>query len=142
MHASMVPLVLNLDSGAITTTFHVVIDDCFATVPVPEGQTLPPELWSHLFGDFHYQYVFNDDDEDDYDIVLQDEKEDVLQQDFVGTTIQNVSPALPLPVLPSAATHSALSDALPSDQLNNIAHAKFAWCACILLTAFRDSSQF
>ena len=77
MHASTVPHVLNPDSGAITTTFHVVFDDWFAMVPVPEGQTLSPELWSHLFGNFYYQYVFNDD-EDDYNIVLQDEMQDIL----------------------------------------------------------------
>ena len=77
MHASTVPLVLNPDSRAITTAFHVVFDDWFAMVPVPEGQTLLPELWSHLFSDSWYQYVF-DDDEDDYDIVLQDDAHDIL----------------------------------------------------------------
>ena len=44
MHASTVPLVLNPDSRAITTAFHVVFDDWFATIPVLEGQTLSPEL--------------------------------------------------------------------------------------------------
>ena len=77
MHASTVPLVLYPDSKEITAAFHVVFDDWFATVPVPEGQTLLPKLWSHLFGDSWYQYVFNDD-EDDYDIVLQDDVQDIL----------------------------------------------------------------
>ena len=31
-HASTVPLVLNLDTGAITPQFHVVFDDWFTTV--------------------------------------------------------------------------------------------------------------
>ena len=57
-----------------------------------------------------------DDDEDDYNIVLQDDMQDILQQDFVGTTIQNASPVLSLPVLPSAATCSVPLDALPPDQ--------------------------
>lgn len=32
MHASMVPLVLNLDLGAITAAFHVIFNDWFVTV--------------------------------------------------------------------------------------------------------------
>ena len=115
MYASTVPFVLNPDSGAITAAFHVVFDDWFMMVPVLEGQTLSPELWSHLFGDSHYQNVF-DDDNNNYDIVLQDDVEDILCQDFVETTIQNASPASPLPVLPSVATCPVPSDALPPNQ--------------------------
>ena len=77
MHASTIPLVLNPDSSAITTAFHMVFDNWFTMVPVFKGQTLSPKLWSHLFGDSRYQYVSNDD-EDNYDIVLQDDVQDVL----------------------------------------------------------------
>ena len=105
MHASMVPLVLNHDSGAITAAFHVVFDDWFAMIPVPDGHSLSPELWSHLFGDSRYQYVFDDDD-DDYDIVLNEDGQDILRQDFVATTIGHASPASPLPILPPAVTRA------------------------------------
>jgi len=64
-HASSVPLVLNLDTGAITAQFHVVFDDWFATVH-SSPDDLPdfgsPE-WDKLFGDSFYNYPFDDDDE-------------------------------------------------------------------------------
>ena len=86
------------------------------------SRNLSTKLWSHLFGDSCYQYVFDDDD-NNYNIVLQDDMVDVLQQDFVGTTIQNASPASLLPVLPSAMTCAVPSDALPSDQWPSLSPA-------------------
>ena len=64
-HASTVPMVLNVATGYITPQFHVVFDDWFTTV-TSTADTLPdfnsPE-WSQIFGDSHYQYPFDDDEE-------------------------------------------------------------------------------
>jgi hypothetical protein len=54
-HASMVPLVLNPVSGAITPTFqHVVFDDWFAAVALDELPDFNSEAWQRLFGDSTY----------------------------------------------------------------------------------------
>ena len=34
----MIPLLLNLETGAINTAYHVVLDNWFATVPTKEGE--------------------------------------------------------------------------------------------------------
>ena len=39
VHASDVPLVLNLHTGAITPQFHVLFDDLFSTVPLIGGES-------------------------------------------------------------------------------------------------------
>ena len=57
-------LVLNLDSGAITSAFHVVFDDWFAMVPLLDDYAFPDDVWQRLFGDSEYQYVVDDDDDD------------------------------------------------------------------------------
>mgnify|MGYP000681102589 CR=1 FL=1 len=66
-HASTVPLILNLDTGAITPQFNVVFDDWFATVGCSDAdipQPMTPE-WDRLFGDSTFQYPFDDEMEDD-----------------------------------------------------------------------------
>ena len=65
-HASTVPMVLNVATGYITPQFHVVfLDDWFTTV-TSTAAALPdfdsPE-WSQIFGDSHYQYPFDDEEE-------------------------------------------------------------------------------
>ena len=64
VHASLVPLVLNPDSGAITSAFHVVFNDWFATVPLPDDHAFPDDKWQRLFGDSEYQFMLDDDDND------------------------------------------------------------------------------
>jgi hypothetical protein len=64
-HASTVPIILNPDTGAITTVFHVVFDDWFATV-VSSEDSLPnfnSDEWSRMFGDSMYQYPLDEEDE-------------------------------------------------------------------------------
>jgi hypothetical protein len=64
-HASTVPIVLNVSSGYITTLIHVVFDNWFTTITSAIA-TLPDfntPAWSKLFGDSHYQYPFDDDNE-------------------------------------------------------------------------------
>jgi hypothetical protein len=49
-HASEFPLVLNLDTGSITTQFHVVFDDhLFTTVPSIERDTALIDHWAELY---------------------------------------------------------------------------------------------
>ena len=52
-HASTVPLVLNLDTGAITPQFHVVFDDWFTivTTSVDDLPDFNSTAWSKMFGD-------------------------------------------------------------------------------------------
>jgi hypothetical protein len=58
-HTSTIPRVLNPRTRAITTPYHVVFDDWFATVGSDPAE-LPDfksDEWNKLFGDSEYQYV-------------------------------------------------------------------------------------
>ena len=48
IHSSEVPLVLNLQTGSITSQYHVVIDDCFSTLESIGQDDDPPDHWDHL----------------------------------------------------------------------------------------------
>jgi hypothetical protein len=48
IHSSKVPLVLNLQTGSITTHYHVVLDDSFFTVVSIGKDEDPPEYWDDL----------------------------------------------------------------------------------------------
>ena len=63
-HASTVPLVLNLDTSAITPQFHVVFDDWFTTVAasVDDLPDFKSSAWSKMFGDSEYQFIRDEDD--------------------------------------------------------------------------------
>ena len=107
-HASMVPLILSLDTGAITPQFHVVFDDWFATV-TSDPTSLPhlgtPE-WEKLFGERTYQY-FQDDDNDS---TPQPPPDDCAHTPFLSrrqeieAADQQQSTPQPLPVLAPAET--------------------------------------
>jgi hypothetical protein len=47
-HSSEVPMVLILNTGSITTQFHVVFDDLFTIVPSVEKENDPPSHWEDL----------------------------------------------------------------------------------------------
>ena len=68
-HATTVPLVLNVSTGAITPQFHVVFDDWFATVTSESDD--PPDFssedWKKMFGESRFQYI-EDEDEVDQEI--------------------------------------------------------------------------
>ena len=69
-HASSVPVVLNPETRFITTPFHVVFDDWFATV-ASSPDSLPDfksAEWESLFGDSTFSYPVDDGDEEDPDI--------------------------------------------------------------------------
>ena len=63
-HASTVPLVLNLDTGAINPQFHVVLDDWFTTVTtsIDDLPDFNSTTWSLMFGDSEYQFIRDEDD--------------------------------------------------------------------------------
>src|SRR6476620_3344044 len=64
-HSSSVPLVLNLETGAITAQYHVVFDDSFATVATDPSQLpdLYSDEWANLFGNDSHHYVPTEDDD-------------------------------------------------------------------------------
>ena len=71
LHASTVPLILNLTTGHISPQFHVVFDDWFTTVSTdekaPEDDDIEDTIWSELFNDQRFQVHFDDDDPMDLD---------------------------------------------------------------------------
>ena len=101
-HASTVPLVLNLDTGAISPQFHVVFDDWFATV-ASSSDSLPPidsPEWQQLFGDSTYQYFFDDDDPADSPSAASDSPP---LDSAVRSAHDRLAPPTPLPVPPPVA---------------------------------------
>ena len=62
-HAHTVPLILNLDTGAITPQFHVVFDDWFTTVTtsVDDLPDFNSTACSKMFGDSEYQFIRDED---------------------------------------------------------------------------------
>ena len=103
IHASLVPLVLNPDSGTITSAFHVIFDDWFTTVPLLDDYAFPDDKWQRLFGDSKYQYVVDDDD-DNYPLSSQSDLDTTDHHDLVSDHIAQVTPATPLPIPPPPAT--------------------------------------
>ena len=70
LHASNVPLILNLTTGHISAQFHVVFDDWFATVSTEDKglrDDIEDDVWSQLFNDQRFQAHFDDDDPMDLD---------------------------------------------------------------------------
>jgi Reverse transcriptase (RNA-dependent DNA polymerase) len=120
-HHGSAPLVLNPTTGTITTKFHVVFDDWFATIG-----TSPDELpafesspWVDLFGttEFHS----NDDDAtnaDDSNGLYDDEPSTLTQCQMtrVAETYDLLQPPTPLDVAPppSFIESPARDDALPT----------------------------
>jgi hypothetical protein len=96
-HASCVPLVLNLDTGAITAQYHVVFDDWFSTIS-SDPDSLPDfnsTTWSELFGD---STCHIDDDTDN--LSTSDEPITFDQHNAVSQAFDSHRPNTPLPVLP------------------------------------------
>jgi transposase InsO family protein len=103
-HASTVPLVLNLDSGYITSQFNIVFDDWFATIAA-SLESLPdlnsPE-WSKMFGDSTFQ--FNFDDSDDDQVELNHDLPESLERRHASVTqaMGTHRPVVPLHIVPAA----------------------------------------
>ena len=64
LHASTVPLILNLTTGHVSPQFHVVFDDWFTTVSTEDksAEDIEDVVWSQLFNDHRFQVHFDDDD--------------------------------------------------------------------------------
>ena len=88
-HASTVPLVLSLDTGAITPQFHAVFDDWFTTVTtsVDDLPDFNSTAWSKMFGDSEYQFISNEDD-------TQVDPEDFTMSEAITTRQNPVFPRL------------------------------------------------
>ena len=70
LHASTVPLILNLSTGHVSPQFHVVFDDWFSTVSTEDKAPLDDihdDVWSKMFNDHRFQAHFDDDDPMDLD---------------------------------------------------------------------------
>jgi hypothetical protein len=69
LHASTVPLILNLTTGNISPQFHVVFDDWFTTVSTEDKgiESIDDETWNQLFMDNKFMAHFDDNDPADLD---------------------------------------------------------------------------
>ena len=100
-HATSAPLVLNLETGAITSQFHVVFDDWFATIATQE-EDLPDfneDEWSRMFGTSTYHEDPGDDEESEHEGELPPDNNDtrqIMEQEYHGP-IAPPPAQLPLP---------------------------------------------
>jgi hypothetical protein len=99
-HSSTVPLVLNTETGSITTAFHVVFDDWFATIAttVDDLPDFNSDSWSRLFGDSRFQYVVDDTDVNEEIDVDPTTPASNARRDNVGRAMDNFLHPGPLPV--------------------------------------------
>ena len=98
-HAMSAPLVLNLDTGAITPQFHVVFDDWFATVPADINSlpTIGTTEWDNLFGNSTFYCPPDDDDLAIIaDTLATDAVLDQQRQQRVVDATETHSPIIPL----------------------------------------------
>ena len=112
-HASPVPLVLKLDTAAITPQFHVVFDDWFTTVTssVDDVPDFNSSAWSKMFGDSEYQFTRDEDD-------TQVDPEDFMTSGAITTSKNRVSKAMdttmsPTPLAVSPTPSSPSNPSLP-----------------------------
>ena len=111
MHASTVRLVLNPAMGAITTAFHIIFDDWFATVTLTMD-SLPDfnsAEWNKMFGESTYQYPFNEDNLESMTMLTEPTKTANAQQCHVHCctvedAMEAAQPFTPLPALPPPTT--------------------------------------
>ena len=101
-HASSVPLVLNISTGAITPQFHVVFDDWFATV-TSEGDNIPDfssNEWKKMFGESRFQYVQDEDlESNDQETNVSDLKATIKSNEQAEKILKQqeaINPSLPL----------------------------------------------
>ena len=102
-HTSTVPLVLDLDTGYITTNFHVVLDDWFTTVAseVDELPDFESDEWYKLFGESTYQYMLEEDDmSQQIDLSHAPTLQILQQRESVARAYEDTLPSVPLNVAP------------------------------------------
>ena len=110
-HASTVPLVLNLDTGAITHQFHVVFDDWFTTATTSVDVLLDfnSTAWSKMFGDSEYQFIRVEDGAqvDPKDFMTSEAI--TTRQNRVSKAMDTTMPPIPLPISPPPSSPSTPS---------------------------------
>ena len=110
-HSSTAPLVLNLDTSAITPQFHVVFDDWFPTVTtsVDDLPDFNAAAWSNVFGDSEYQFIRDEKH-------TQDDPKDSMTSEVISTWQNQVSMAMdtPMPPTPLSVSHPPSSPSKPS----------------------------
>jgi hypothetical protein len=111
MHASSVPLVLNITTGSITPQFHIVFDDWFATVPSSNAEIpdFSSPAWNKMFGESRYQYIIDEESESDTHSDARDTSLSNQRADAISFEQQQRLPSQPLPIenpatLPSSDT--------------------------------------
>ena len=108
-HASTIPLVLNLDTGAITPQFHVVFDDWFTTVTtsIDDLPDFNSTAWSKMFGDSEYQFIRDEDG-------TQVDPKDFMTSEAITTRQNQVSKAMDTTMPPRPCQYLLLHLHLPS----------------------------
>ena len=118
LHASNVPLILNLHTGHVSPQFHVVFDDWFSTVSSEDKgiDDIDDEVWSQLFMDHRFLAHFDDDDPMDLDDEWLTELERLEKHQKAAARVRSNAPSLlvkPLvddaPVSPSDRHHSPMA---------------------------------
>lgn len=111
MHASMVPLLLNPDTGAITAAFHVIFNDWFATVPADTLPAFDSDEWQCLFSDLTYQYILPDDE-------MPPDTNDIDScSNTVAHAMDLITPPVPLDVPPPLLPTQVEQPVILSDQM-------------------------
>ena len=108
-HASTVPLVLNLDIGAINPQFHAVFDDWFTTVTTSVDDLLDfnSSAWSKTFGDSEHLFIRDDVDDTQVDFEDSMASEAITpRQNPVSKAMDTTMPPTPFPVSPPPSSPS------------------------------------
>ena len=109
-HATCVPLVLNLDTGAITAQYHVVFDDWFATI-ASNPEAIPDfnsPTWAKLFG-ASTCHINEDNDDTTSDIPCTYDDNNAVSDAFDIRHPPNPLPSLPHPAaVPSTITPASV----------------------------------
>ena len=98
LHASTVPLILNLTTGSVSPQFHVVFDDWFSTVDSNEMSTeddIVGEQWNQLLSESRFHVLFDEDDPGELDDEWLTEMERLEKHQRAVQRVQERLPSLP-----------------------------------------------
>ena len=122
LHASTVPLILNLETGHVSPQFHVLFDDWFTTVSTDDKgvEDIEGETWSKLLAEDRFLAHFDDDDPIELDDEwLSDLERHEKHQKAAARVQSNVTPSevprtsLDLPQAPSQPPPTELNPVSP-----------------------------
>jgi len=101
LHASSVPLILNLTTGHVSPQFHILYDDQFTTVDSSElslEDNLDSPQWTELFNNGKYQIAFDEDDPIELDDEWLSESERLEKHKKAESRVHYNMPNVPKPV--------------------------------------------